>query len=490
MKLFRNPLVLSMMLLAAIALTVGVWGGARLFWRNPELDTSGQESAAREDDEVVELTPGKMEHAGIESAPVESRALREKRTIPGRLQYNQTRHIELRAPTDGTLMDVLVKPGDAIAAGTEVAVFSSPEIGLARAEVLRLEGQLELAKRKREWEQNIVTNAKALVEILEDEPDMTDVGKAFKSRTLGKVRETLLSAYTRYRLADQMFQGTASLRGSGAMSAKSLRERTAERQASQAAFRAAMEQVLFDSRNRFIEVDAEWKNAQRQLEIGHQKLTTLLGYKELTRIQETASPADSPEPISRVELRAPMAGTVERILFAANERVTQNDSLLVIADTSTLWVSAEIRDSDWAALEVSVGDELEVQTPALLGQSIKARVIFLGREVSEETHALPLMAEISNSKGRFRPGLFVRVNVPVSSPRDVLAVRPSSLMRHESGTFVFVEEGPTRYRRVDVTTGLETPEWIEIRRGLKEGKRVVEKGAFVLKSELLLEGEE
>jgi hypothetical protein len=42
---------------------------------------------------------------------------------------------------------------------------------------------------------------------------------------------------------------------------------------------------------------------------------------------------------------------------------------------------------------------------------------------------------------------------------------------------------------VDVEVGLETPDWTEIRSGLSEGTQVVGRGAFYLKSELLLEGE-
>jgi hypothetical protein len=37
---------------------------------------------------------------------------------------------------------------------------------------------------------------------------------------------------------------------------------------------------------------------------------------------------------------------------------------------------------------------------------------------------------------------------------------------------------------------MATPEWVEIRNGLNGGEQVVDQGAFVLKSELLLKGEE
>jgi hypothetical protein len=83
--------------------------------------------------------------------------------------------------------------------------------------------------------------------------------------------------------------------------------------------------------------------------------------------------------------------------------------------------------------------------------------------------------------------MFAWVSLPMEAPRQGLAVSPASIQRHESQAFVFVEQGEREFRRVDVTTGLETPEYVEILAGLTEGQMIVDGGAFYLKSELLLE---
>jgi hypothetical protein len=54
---------------------------------------------------------------------------------------------------------------------------------------------------------------------------------------------------------------------------------------------------------------------------------------------------------------------------------------------------------------------------------------------------------------------------------------------------VFVQAGENRYQRVDVTLGIETPDYVEVERGLSAGQMVVDRGSFYLKSELLLEQE-
>jgi multidrug efflux pump subunit AcrA (membrane-fusion protein) len=87
--------------------------------------------------------------------------------------------------------------------------------------------------------------------------------------------------------------------------------------------------------------------------------------------------------------------------------------------------------------------------------------------------------------------MFVWADLPFLESKDALAVPPSALARHELETFVFVEVGPRKYRRVDVEVLTETPQWTEVTgSGLTAGVKVVDGGVFSLKSELLLESDE
>jgi cobalt-zinc-cadmium efflux system membrane fusion protein len=99
------------------------------------------------------------------------------------------------------------------------------------------------------------------------------------------------------------------------------------------------------------------------------------------------------------------------------------------------------------------------------------------------------MAAFVNADGLLRPGMYATVSLPLAGPVQALAVPPAAVMQDEAKRFVFVAEGPQSFRRVEVETGLETEDWVEIRRGLSPGTQVVEQGAFLLKSELLLERE-
>ncbi len=160
-----------------------------------------------------------------------------------------------------------------------------------------------------------------------------------------------------------------------------------------------------------------------------------------------------------------------------------------MADTSRLWVEADIRGNDWDAIGVGPGLPVTVTTPADPDTVMKASVYFVGREVDPTTGAIPLVAEIANETGKLRPGLFARVEIPVESLADVLVIPRSAIvdLQGESSVFVIEDDG---FQPVRVQTGASTSRLIEIRSGLQEGQQVVVEGAFMLKSELLLEGEE
>ena len=127
---------------------------------------------------------------------------------------------------------------------------------------------------------------------------------------------------------------------------------------------------------------------------------------------------------------------------------------------------------------------------ALGDAELTAQVRFVGAEVAADTRSVPLVAEVANPQGQLRPGMFAWALVPLGPPRQALAGPPGAIMRHENQAFVFVPEGQNGFRRVDVQTGIESATGIEILGGLKSGERVVDRGAFFLKSELLLEREE
>ena len=434
---------------------------------------------------MLTLPSGKLEAARFETVPVQSQPLQHVHTVPGRIRYDDAKHLDVKAPMDGILAELLVVPGQRVESGQLLAVLRSSEIGKARAEILKLQKQREIASQILQRETTLAKNLELLSSMLDSSKPIEGIEASFNDLALGSYRQEILSAYSRMRLASELFAKVESLANSGSVSGRVLRERESERQVSETAFRTARDQATYTVRQSKLKAEADLSESERQLNLAWQSVENLVGYKE----NRDNANLSSEEALSRLEIRAPMAGTIESRRYASNERVTHGSSLIVLADTSSLYVAASIREGDWSAVALQTGTLISVTVPALRDKIFQASVRYVGREVHAETNSVPLIASIENREGLLRPGMFVRVTVPIGPPRQALSVKPESVIQHENQQFVFIELQGGSFKRVDVTTGQESPEWIEVTEGLSQGQRVVTHGAFLLKSELLLKGE-
>ena len=385
---------------------------------------------------------------------------------------------------DGILAEVLVTPGEHVQSGQLLAVLRSPEIGQARAEILKRRKQQEIAQQLLDRELTLSNNLNRLSELLDERQPISAIETALENQSLGSYRHELLAAYARLRLSRELLEKVKPLANSGSISGRTIREREVEKQIAEAAFSTARDQATFTAQQARANAEAAVAEANRQLNLSRQSVETLLGYKEDNRSLNMDE-----ESLSRLEVRAPFAGTVESREFASNERVARGDSLIVLANTESLYVAASIRESDWSAVVIQPGTHVVVTVPALDDREFDATIQYFGREVAADTNSIPMVATIQNSEGLLRPGMFVRVAIPMGKARQALSVKPESVVQHENQEFVFVETPDGSFQRVDVSTGLASEDWIEVTHGLSPGQLVVTTGAFLSKSELLLQGE-
>lgn len=485
----RVAIAIGAMVTAVAAWAVWDWKQAHALSHDSATEARAVEAIDSTVDEpekvVVNLPEGKLAAAGIVVDSAESRVIQRSIVVSGRVQYDDTRHVEIRASTDCVVSKVLVKPGDQVLAGQMIAVLSSPEVGTARANKLQRRADWQLATRAAEWEAETCGNLTKLIAAIDAHQPLKEVRVEFQNRKLGEHRSTLLTAYARSELARSLIANLDRL--TSVLPERTIQERLNEAESSQASLAALCEQSLFDARRRCDAAQATEQDARRRLEIAQQQLTSLLGYRE-DSTEENQERGESAM-LSRVECRAPFAGTIERQSYSVSERAKPGDSLFVLADTSRLWIAADLREREWSLLSVNSETELTVESPALPDRKLPARVHFVGREVSPDSHAVPLVATIDNASGLLRPGLFVRVTIPCADANSRLVVPNSAIVEHDRQKFVFVRKSESEYRRVDVTTGQEAGGFVEIEQGIVLGDPVVTRGAFVLKSELLLEAE-
>lgn len=452
-------------------------------------DAEAAHEATEEAPTTLVLSAEKLANAEIRTAPVTRQVLQQLRTVPGRVDYNGVRRVELKATVEAVVREVLMKPGDPVRSGSRLASLDSSEIGLVRAEVEKCQAELRIANQAFEWAEEIATNLDELLKVLGGKPDPKAIEKAFEGKILGDHRQAIVSAYSRFVLAEELWADIQPLIQKGSIATQVAKQRETTRQVAKEDYLSVCEQSRFDARQAREKARANRDYARRLVDVSRQKLKALLGAFSEVADRDSEKSGEGVE-LTRFYLIAPIDGTIEQRMIAPTQRLSVGAPAFVVADTETLWVTADIRERDWQVLSVGEGDPLTVRVPALDGREFKAKVSYVGRMVDTESRAVPLIADLDNHDHALKPGMFAWVSLPAGATEEALVVPPTALQTHEGRQFVFVEEVPGTFRRTDVTAGTRTAEWVAIERGLEAGQIVVIHGAFLLKSELLLEREE
>src|SRR4051812_11258180 len=191
---------------------------------------------------------------------------------------------------------------------------------------------------------------------------------------------------------------------------------------------------------------------------------------------------------ARITLHAPIAGVVSDLAAREGMTVMSGAPLFRINGLGTVWVNAEVRESEAGA--VRVGNTVEARTTALPGKVFKGKVNAILPEVTASTRTLKARVELANPGGELKPGMFAGVNFTPAARKDVLVVPSEAVIQTGKRSVVVVAKEDGKFESVDVETGIEAGGQTEIRNGLEAGQKVVVSGQFLIDSEASLRATE
>lgn len=194
----------------------------------------------------------------------------------------------------------------------------------------------------------------------------------------------------------------------------------------------------------------------------------------------------------RYTVRAPITGRVIRRDVTLGELVRPDRySLLVVADTSRLWVLVDV--PEMRLRDVAVGSTARITVAAFPGESFEGAVSFISADLNEATRTVQVRVEVDNAKGLLRPGLFARAEIVGASgvadgqaSAAVLTVPESAIQTIEGKPVVFVPftEKPDTFLKRPVTVGEAVGGMLPVLYGLREGEPIVVAASFILKAQL------
>ena len=157
----------------------------------------------------------------------------------------------------------------------------------------------------------------------------------------------------------------------------------------------------------------------------------------------------------------------------------------LVADLSTMWMLANVIETDAPAYKV--GQQVEVRVPAYPDTVFKGHVTTVGAMIDPNSHRQLVRSEIDDPQHLLRSGMFASFVIHVGDPVRSLAVPAEGVVREGDGTMtVWVTTDRRRFTKRTVKIGLQQDGWTQILEGLQPGETVVTDGAVFLSNKLLL----
>ena len=184
-----------------------------------------------------------------------------------------------------------------------------------------------------------------------------------------------------------------------------------------------------------------------------------------------------------IVIYAPITGVVLKRNVTLGTVVNEANDLMTIADLDTLWAIAEAPQQE--AASVQVGQQVEIKVSTFVDRRFAGRVVHIGETLSPETRTAQVRCLVHNPRGDLRPEMYVTINIASEKGQEVLAAPSEAIIEMQGERVVFIALGDGLFEKRQVQTGRQQNGMIEISGGMKQGDRVVTRGAFFIKSEFL-----
>ncbi|MBP1148384.1 MULTISPECIES: efflux RND transporter periplasmic adaptor subunit [Methylocaldum] len=183
---------------------------------------------------------------------------------------------------------------------------------------------------------------------------------------------------------------------------------------------------------------------------------------------------------SVIPVTATLSGTVIEREISIGQIVQPADDLFTIADLSEVWVVAEAPEQK--AYLVEIGGRAEVQIPALPGQKITGKVIYVADIVNPSTRTVTVRMELENPERKIKPEMLA--TMVIHRPRITsLNIPAKAVVRTGDRDYVFVHATEDQFVLTPVSLGPDLGGLRRVIAGLTEGQRIVVDGAFHLNNE-------
>ncbi|MEX0271917.1 efflux RND transporter periplasmic adaptor subunit [Leptolyngbyaceae cyanobacterium UHCC 1019] len=417
-----------------------------------------KDSQPAESADAIQVDGETAKRLGLKVEPVSRQRLAFGIKTTGKIETLPNQKVEVTTPVTGTVIKLLVNPGDRVNAGQPVAIMTTPELAELRTTALD-------------------RRAEAIASLQQAGADLRLAQRNLEQqRKIGAA--DIKQARTEVSFAQERYDKDRALLTSGAIPRRTFLEsetKLAEARATLAKSESALE---------ISQAKAQLQRAQSAVEVARSRVS-LSDQTYQARLRQLGA---SPNPEGTLTLTAPIGGVI------ADRETTQGESsqdagkkVMAIVNSRSVQVSGDIYEKDLDRIQV--GQRVQIKVASLPNRVFTGRISVIDSDVQSETRVVPVKAQLNNPNEVLKPGMFAELEVLTDrTPAALLVVPKSALVTtNDKKAIVFVQNG-TAFQPTEVTVGRESGEFVEVKNGLFDGDRIVTQRANQLYAQSLRGG--
>jgi cobalt-zinc-cadmium efflux system membrane fusion protein len=393
--------------------------------------------------DAIAVDPETAKRMGVKVESVASKRLALGIQTTGQIAHMPDRKAEVTTPIKGTVVKLFVKPGAVVKAGQVLAILSSPELGELRVSAIekRAEAEVDLGLAQQNYD---------------------------RQKQLAVVDTE--QAKTNLKVAQERYDRDRELQDSGAIPRRQLLESESKLAEAKAAVTKS------ESRLQVLEADAQEKRARSRVQLSSAAYDA--------RLHQLGVNANSDGTIA---IKAPIDGAIADREISLGQSVEEaGKPLMTIVDSSTVLATANVYEKDLS--KVKAAQIVRIKVAGLPDRTFTGKITVIGAVVAGESRVVPVQAELDNSNGLLKPGMFAELEILTErSPEAVLTIPQSAIVDANGQQIVYVQNGNT-YQPVNITLGRKSGDLVEIKDGLFEGDLVVTQRGMQLYAQSLRGG--
>ncbi|MFY0542664.1 efflux RND transporter periplasmic adaptor subunit [Brevibacillus sp. H7] len=217
-----------------------------------------------------------------------------------------------------------------------------------------------------------------------------------------------------------------------------------------------------------------YENAKQALATAQQR--TGVAVMEASVEQARVALQNAREQLANTTVTSPISGYVAAVNGTVGEMASPQQPVVIVVNTNPLIVKANLSEAEISS--VKPGSKVTVSLPAL-NKDLVGTVKAVSPVMDPTLRAYPVEISLSNPDNQLKADMVVNVKFGQEQTSSALIVPRKAVFDENGKRFVYRLEG-TIAKKVEVTTGEESSDLIEVKTGLAVGDKIVVKGQTLL----------